>query len=158
MNGSPKGFFESSRGSRQGDSLSPYLFILAADLLGRLMARAESIGLLEDFASSNGGPSISFIQFVDDSLLLLRVDLEGMRNLRCILFILEAVSGLEVNLRKSILSPVGNVPNVAESATILGCDLVQLPITYLGLPFGVKSSLKSIWNRVIERMGSKLSS
>lgn len=131
VNGSPKQFFKTSRGLRHGDPLSPYLFILAAYLLGRLIARAKFIGLLKGIASSNGGPSTPFIQFANDSLFFLRANLERMRNIRCILLILKVVSGLKVNLCKSTLIPMGNIPNVAEFATILGCDAVQLPITYL---------------------------
>lgn len=41
-------------------------------------------------------------------------------------------------------------------ADILGCDVLPLPISYLGLPIGAKSSSKSIWNPVLEKMGSRL--
>lgn len=66
VNSSSKGFFKRSRGLRQGDSLSPYLFIMVVDLLGRLSAKAEAVGLLEGFLAIEGSLSVPFIQFVDD--------------------------------------------------------------------------------------------
>lgn len=74
------------------------------------------------------------------------------------MLILEAVSGLKVNLNKSSLSPVDEVTDIEELASISGCQIVQLPISYLGLPLGAKPSSKSLWNLVIEKTGKKLSS
>lgn len=65
VNGSSKGFFKRSRGLRQGDPLSPYLFILVADLLGRIAVKAESVGVLRSFPL-RGGMAIPFIQFTDN--------------------------------------------------------------------------------------------
>lgn len=45
----------------------------------------------------------------DDSLLLLKADLEVLENQRGLLLILEGVTNLKVNLRKSSMAPVGNV-------------------------------------------------
>lgn len=64
--------------------------------------------------------------------------MEGMRNLRCIIFILEVTTDLKVNLSKSTISLVGIILNVEELASILGCVVAPLPITYLGLPLGAK--------------------
>lgn len=71
----------------------------------------------------NGGLSIPFIQFADDSLFLLKVDPEVIENLRGMLFILEGVSGLKVNLRKSSLALVGNVQNLGALASLIGYPL-----------------------------------
>lgn len=70
MNGCPKGFFKSERSLRQGDPLSPYLFIMVVDLLGRMASKTESVGLLE------GLSMVPFIQFAEDSLFLLKANLE----------------------------------------------------------------------------------
>lgn len=123
-----------------------------------MVAKAEVLGLLEGFSPSAGGLSVSFIQFANDSLFMLKAKREMLENLRCILLILEVVSGLGVNLSKTTLSHVGNVPNIEELASIFGCAVVPLPITYLGLPWGANATSKSIWNPVVERMKRKLSS
>lgn len=77
---------------------------------------------------------MSFIQFVDDSLSFMEIDPESFPNLRCILLFLEMVSGLKVNLGKSLLFPVGCVPNIDVLTSILGCEVDFLSSTYLGFP------------------------
>lgn len=94
VNDSPKGFFKGSRGLYQGDPLSPFMFIMVVDLLGRMMLKAESVGSVEAFVPNGLGPKIPFIQLADDSLFLLKANEEGVRNLRCILLIMEAVTRL----------------------------------------------------------------
>lgn len=78
----PRDFFKGNRGLRQGDPLSPYLFIMVADLLGRLSAKAKTVGLFEGFFATKRGLVVPFMQFVDDSIFMLNADLEGLRNLR----------------------------------------------------------------------------
>lgn len=70
VNGFPKGFFKANRGLRLRDLLSPYLFIMAAELLGRMVLRAESVGLSKGLFPFGGGTTIPFIQFADDFVLV----------------------------------------------------------------------------------------
>lgn len=56
----PKGFFKCNHGLRQGDPLSPYLIIIIADLLERMVAKAKSVGLVQDFPFRGG---LSFLLF-----------------------------------------------------------------------------------------------
>lgn len=120
VNRIPKGFFKGSRGLKQGDPLSPYLFIIVVELLGRITVKASSVGLIEGFSISREGFVVPFIQFVDDSLFLLKVEVEGMHNLRCTLLIMEAVSSLKANWAKSSVSPMGACSTIGEIASVLG--------------------------------------
>ena len=49
VNGNAKGWLKASRGLRQGDPLSPFLFTIVADVFSRLLMRMEKRGLLERF-------------------------------------------------------------------------------------------------------------
>lgn len=78
--------------------------------------------------------------------------------LRCILCGFEAVSGLKINLGKSELFQVGLVPNLEDLAWILGCKIGVIPSYYLGMPLGASYKAKGVWNPVIDRISSRLSS
>lgn len=88
---------------------------------------------------------------------MLQADPDMIRSLRCIILILEVATGLKVNLGKTTLSPVGEVHNIEEVAVILGCTIIPLSITYLGLPPRAQASSKAIWNPILEQMRGKLS-
>ena len=63
---------------------------------------------------------------------------------------------MKINLSKSELVPVGQVPNVNELAGVLGCKVSALPLTYLGLPLGASFKQKSMWNGVVGKMEKRL--
>ena len=57
--------------------------------------------------------------------------------LRCVLLFFEAMSVLRVNLSKSSLLPIGEVPNIHFLASFFGCEVSALPSTYSGLLLGL---------------------
>lgn len=80
VNRHPKGFFKGRRGLRQDDPLSPYLFIIVANLLGCMAAKAEMVGLVHGF-SMRGGMKVFFLQFADDSIFMVKAEIEDLQNL-----------------------------------------------------------------------------
>ena len=68
VNGREVGPIIPKRGLRQGDPLSPYLFILCTEGLSSLIKRAESEGVLHVCRVSRIGPTVSHLLFADDSL------------------------------------------------------------------------------------------
>jgi len=81
---------------------------------------------------------VSHLLFADDTLIFCDPNVEHFRDLRCLLLCFEAVWGLKINLSKSEIVLVGDVGDVEELASILGCGVASLPIKYLGLPLGAK--------------------
>jgi hypothetical protein len=80
--------------------------------------------------------NISHLLFADDTLVFCEANLDHLRYLHVHLLSFEVVSGLKVNLSKSVLVPVGNMDNVAKLADILGYETSSLPLKYLGMPLG----------------------
>ena len=90
VNGEPKGFIQPLRGIRQGDPLSPFLFLLCTEGLNGLIKHVEMNGDIHGFSLCKSGPKLTHLLFADDSLLFCRVTVEECGN---VLNILEAYEG-----------------------------------------------------------------
>ena len=77
INGTPCGFFESSRGIRQGDPLSPLLFVIVMNAFSKMLDKAVRDGLMSGFRVGPTGNSlqVSHLLFIDDTLVLCDADL-----------------------------------------------------------------------------------
>jgi hypothetical protein len=161
INGSPSGFFDSSRGVRQGDPLSPFLFVMVTKAFSRMINASINRGLITGFsvgASESDWVSVSHLLFADDTLVFCGADLNQVRNIGALLVCFEAVSGLKVNLAKSALVPIGNMDNVGNLAGILGCGTTSMPLKYLGLSLGAPFKVKAIWEDMLEKFARRLAS
>ena len=74
VNDSVQGSVLPSRGIRQGDPLSPYLFILCSEVLSGLCKRAQQAGLLSGIRVVRGSPRVNHLLFVDDTMFFIRTD------------------------------------------------------------------------------------
>uniref|UniRef100_A0A2N9IC54 Reverse transcriptase domain-containing protein n=1 Tax=Fagus sylvatica TaxID=28930 RepID=A0A2N9IC54_FAGSY len=156
VNGTPCGFFASSRGLRQGDPLSLLLFLIVIEALSRLLARAHDGGYISRFNVGRVNHiSISHLLFADDTLILCGAARDQLCHLKSVFVWFQASSGLKINLGKSELVPVGSVPDV-ELVAVLGCKVDTLPMSYLGLPLGSLFKDKTIWNGIVEKLELRL--
>ncbi|RVW34286.1 putative ribonuclease H protein [Vitis vinifera] len=159
INGSPSGFFQSTRGLRQGDPLSPYLFVIAMEVFSSMMRRAISGGYLSGWKVSGGrgeGMHISHLLFADDTLVFCEESSDEMTYLSWLLMWFEACSGLRINLEKSEMIPVGRVLNIDGLALELGCKVGGIPSSYLGMPLGAAFNSVAVWDGVEERFRRRL--
>jgi hypothetical protein len=81
VNGTPSGFFSSSRGLRQGDPLSPLLFVIVMEALSKLITAFIHRGLLSGFSLGSGSSemvNISHLLFVDDTLVFCGVNADHL--------------------------------------------------------------------------------
>lgn len=97
INGSPQGHIIPTRGLRQGDPLSPYLFLLCAEGLSSLLSSAEREGHITGMAIVRGGPQLSHLFFADDSLLFCCATFSEWCTIHGILDIYERALGQKIN-------------------------------------------------------------
>ena len=93
VNGVPSGLITPTRGLRQGDPLSPYLFLLCAEGLSALLRKAEHEKRIQRLTISRGGPCISHLFFADDSVIFCRATIDECQVLQDIQQIYERASG-----------------------------------------------------------------
>lgn len=89
------------RGLRQGDPISPYLFLICVEGFSSLLHAAETRGDLEGVKVYVDAPSINHLLFADDSLLLLKTNERSANHLQNVLNLYENCSGQTINEDKS---------------------------------------------------------
>ncbi|GKV29201.1 hypothetical protein SLEP1_g38147 [Rubroshorea leprosula] len=103
VNGSPTRQFNISQGLRQGDPLSPFLFLIVAEGLNGMITTAVQKGLLEGVEVGSKGFKISHLQFADDTILFGSATEQNVWAMKGIMRSFELVSSLKVNFNKSQL-------------------------------------------------------
>jgi len=110
-------FFQTKKGLRQGDPLSPLLFNIVADMLAILINRAKEDGQFDGVVPHLIDGGLSILQYADDTVLFLDHNLESARNMKLILCAFEQISGLKINFHKSELFCFGEAQNAVDQYT-----------------------------------------
>ncbi|XP_059630139.1 uncharacterized protein LOC132273131 [Cornus florida] len=135
VNESPHGFFQPSRGLRQGCPLSPLLFTLVTEYLSSMFEFEYLKGnLVASPAAVKANCLATYQFFADDLLVVVRANIASVFTLRRMMKHFEEVSGLAVNKEKSEVYFTRSVKRKSTMLRILGCRQGSLPFTYLGLP------------------------
>ena len=98
VNGNTKGWVKASRGLRQGDPLSHFLFTLVADILSRMLLRVEERNSLEGFRVGRNSIRVSHLQFADDTIFFSNTSEEELQTLKSLLLVFGHISRLKINL------------------------------------------------------------
>ena len=135
VNGGPAGFFQSSRGLRQGDPLSPSLFVLAADYLSRCLDRLIERDKEMVYRCRKKAPVITHLSYADDIIIFTRAHREAMEKLVGCLNHYIAVSSQMVNNGKTHFYLVEEHMEFADIVEeVGGFQRGEMPFTYLGVP------------------------
>jgi hypothetical protein len=129
--------FKCKRGVRQGDPLSPLLFVLGAELLQSIINKAFRMNILRHPLSKDFDQDYPIIQYAGDTLIVMPAYASQLLTLKGLLWSFAASTGLRVNYSKSFLVPINVEGNVTlHLAKTIGCQVVEMSSTYLGLPLG----------------------
>ena len=155
LNGTRGRWFSHNTGLRQGDPLSPMLFILAMEPLQLMLNKAIEQGLLTPINSRKATLRTSL--FADDAAILLNPVRQEVTIVKQILNSFGAASGLITNTQKSAVYPIRceglSLQHIMEA---FQCPIKSFPCTYLGLPLHTRQLCRVDIQPIIDKIGARL--
>ncbi|GJW10810.1 RNA-directed DNA polymerase, eukaryota [Tanacetum coccineum] len=157
VNGSPTAEFKFHKGLKQGDPLSPYLFILVMESLHLSFNNIINADLFKGIRFDDS-LTLSHLFYADDAVFIGKWDraniLTIVRMLKCFFL----ASGLQINILKSKLMGIGvSNEEVLAAANIIGCSTFSTPFSYLGVKVGMSPSRRKAWDEIIGKVSNRLS-
>lgn len=157
INGQRHGQISPSRGIRQGDPISPYLFLICSEGLSALIHQANASKSLTGVRASANGISISHLLFADDNLVFCKAKKQEAKNLREILQKYKEMSGQQINFDKSGLFFSPNTSDrdrlmIMDTFGVRQCNNVE---KYLGLPTHIGRAKGSPFNYIKDQVSKR---
>ncbi|XP_056852238.1 uncharacterized protein LOC130508709 [Raphanus sativus] len=145
------------RGIRQGDPLSPYLFILCSEVLSGLCSNAARDGTLKGIRVARGSPRVNHLLFADDTMFFCYATPTSCETLRTILKTYETASGQQINNAKSSItfSCKTSKEIKQEAQKILNITREGGSGKYLGLPEHFGRRKRDLFTSVVDRIRQK---
>ncbi|XP_075074764.1 uncharacterized protein LOC142162321 [Nicotiana tabacum] len=160
INGQAHGFFKSSRGIKQGDPVSPTLFILAAEALSRGLNALHTNLYFCGFGMPKWSPKINHLAYADDMIIFSSSDETSLMLIMQVLKAYENASGQLVNKTKSAvyLHHLTDMEVVSKVERITGIHRNDFPIIYLGCPIFYARRKLEFYQPLITKVMDKLQS
>ncbi|KAL0457145.1 UNVERIFIED_CONTAM: putative mitochondrial protein [Sesamum latifolium] len=145
-------------GLRQGDPISPYLFLLCTESFSSLLQRAEADGHIRGVSICRRAPSISHLLFTDDTLIFSRASQADSRAILAVLDTYRRASEQEINLQKSSVGFSRNTPREVrlQLAVDLNIRVKNRMELYLGLPSKVARSKRDLFATIKDRVWGRI--
>jgi len=143
-----------ARGLRQGDPLSPLLFVLVMEGLNAILKMADDRGLLKPLHHKI--KERTFL-YADDVVVFLSPVQQDRTVMKVILEIFAGASGLRTNLSKCMISPIQC--DLEATVTLLSNfpgTIQPFPICYLGIPLGVRKLTRNDLQPLIDKVANRL--
>uniref|UniRef100_A0A803QGE0 Reverse transcriptase domain-containing protein n=1 Tax=Cannabis sativa TaxID=3483 RepID=A0A803QGE0_CANSA len=149
-----------SRGIRQGDPISPYLFIVCTEGFSALVRKYERNQLLHGCRVANGAPRVSHMLFADDSYIYCQASGEEANRVLDMLRLFEIASGQVVNKAKSSVFFSSNTREDTRSqiCAVLGMIEADANSTYLGLPSTIGRNKNAVLGFLKEKVLKRIKS
>ncbi|KAM6588709.1 uncharacterized protein LOC115718119 [Cannabis sativa] len=158
LNGCPLKKLIPQRGLRQGDPLSPFLFLLCQEVLSKLISKAEAQNEVHGIKIAHSATPISHLMFADDTILFARANSNEANKLMACLSTYESWSGQSCSKSKSgvLFSKNMSIERKSDILGILNINQVNGDERHLGNPFVFKRRKKEDYQRLRESMLKKL--
>ena len=157
INGNPYGDITPTRGIRQGDPLSPCLFVICTEMLVQKLLKAESRGEITGLKVARGAPAISHLLYADDSLFYCKQADAELNRLNEILQEYSLASGQRINYQKSSIYFGKKIPSERRELIKLKLGMEQGGDgIYLGLPESFGGSKVRILSFLKQRLEEKV--
>ncbi|GKC86090.1 RNA-directed DNA polymerase, eukaryota, reverse transcriptase zinc-binding domain protein [Tanacetum coccineum] len=142
---------------KQGDPLSPFLFILIMESLHLSFKNVENAGIYKGIPIDNS-LTLTHLFYADDVVFVGKWDTSNINTIVNVLKCFFLASGLKINLHKSKLMGIGIPHNeVVLAADSIGCLTFSAPFKFLGVKVGGIMSRRGSWDDVIDKLSSRLS-
>ncbi|GJX65365.1 RNA-directed DNA polymerase, eukaryota [Tanacetum coccineum] len=157
VNGSPTGEFYFRKGLKQGDPLSPFLFLLIMESLHLSFQNVVNEGMFKGVSVSSS-LHLSHLFYADDVIFMGQWSESNINTIIQALDCFYKASGLRMNLHKSKLMGIAVKDEVVSRAAIkMGCSTLKTPFTYLGIKVGGSMARIRSWDEIVDKVHSRLS-
>lgn len=154
VNGSLCGYFKGSKGLRQGDPLSPSLFVIAMEILAWLLEKKFADGSI-GFHPKASDVKIPSLVFADDLMIFYDGKPSSLMGINSILSSFKLLSGFEMNTEKSVVYTAGIDEYETEETRAFGFVNGTFPFRYVVLPLLHRKLRKSDYSQLIDKIASR---
>ncbi|XP_039031706.1 uncharacterized protein LOC120166515 [Hibiscus syriacus] len=156
FNGTLAGYFKGARGVRQGDPLSPYIFVLAMNILSSLLNVAAKKGVFS-YHPKCKKVGLTHLCFADDLLIFCKGSLDSIIGVQTVLDYFYSMSGLKLNASKCEIFYAGiSSEHCAAIKELTGFKLGNLLVRYLGVPLVTRKLTVKDCQSLIDKIRAKL--
>uniref|UniRef100_A0A803QQJ3 Reverse transcriptase domain-containing protein n=1 Tax=Cannabis sativa TaxID=3483 RepID=A0A803QQJ3_CANSA len=158
LNGTPLKKFQPQRGLRQGDPLSPFIFLLCQEVLSKIIQKHERENKTHGIQIARAAIPISHLMFADDTILFARANKEEAKNLMDCISNYEKWSGQVCSKAKSSVLFSNNLSVERRNGIlhVLNINQTQGEERHLGNPFVFKRRKKENYMKLRESMLQRL--